>query len=327
MGMNGASSQSGGVNIPDLSRVAFFDGERLAAGDLNAAATVQRELRWLHNRSLHSWGIALGFAATGDKGAQQVTVSPGYGVDCLGREVILTETLTKMVPARSDNGQGKPVVYYLVAAYPDDNALVVLQEREGECGTAGAVRLQERANVYWKAQGEQTLLAGFELVLAQAQVQNCQLAAPLSVDQRRSARPSQQPFVAAGATDAGGTAWRVLTARSSAGLDVTIGLQTTVDTTAARFSTPPVYQAMLAGNRYMRGPTIGNSAVYLLDGSTSVSASSRNSFVFSVLMPRDLVSATPTIAINPGGLFDEATTTLLQLAGDNWWVEWVGMEG
>jgi hypothetical protein len=229
--MNGA----GGVNFPDLSRVAFFDGERLAAGDLNAAATVQRELRWLHNRSLHSWGIALGFAVTGDKGAQQVTVSPGYGVDSLGREVVLTEALTKVVPSRSDNGQGKPVTYYLVAAYPDDSSLEVLEAREGECGVAGAVRLRERAAVYWKAQGEQTLLTGFELVLAQAQVQNCRLAAPLSVDQRRSARPSQQPFVAAGATDAGNTAWRTLFAASTPGVNAVIGLQTTVDTSAARF--------------------------------------------------------------------------------------------
>jgi hypothetical protein len=320
--MNGVS-----IEIPDLSRVVFFDGERLEASDLNAASTLQRELRWLHNRSLHSWGIALGFAVSGDKGAQQVTVSPGYGVDSLGREVILTEPITKVVPSRSDNGQGRPVIYYLVAAYPNDTDLVVLEERAGECGTGGAVRLRERASVYWKAQGEQTLQTGFELVLAQAQVLNCQLAAPLSIEQRRSARPSPQPFVAAGATDAGGTAWRTLTARNAGGTDVVIGLQTTVDTSAARFSTPPVYQAMLAGNRYMRGPTIGNTPVYLIDGSTSVSASARNSFVFDVLMPRDLTGATPTMVVNPGGLFGGAATTLLTLASQNWWVEWVGMEG
>ena len=98
--MNGTGSSPFGITIPDLSRVAFFDGERLDAGDLNAASSLQRELRWLHNRSLHSWGIALGFAVSGDKGAQQITVGPGYGVDCLGREVILTETLARVVMLR-----------------------------------------------------------------------------------------------------------------------------------------------------------------------------------------------------------------------------------
>src|SRR5262249_23658315 len=151
-----------------LSRVAFFEGERLAAADLNAAATVQRELRWLHNRSLHSWGIALGFAVTGGTGDQQVMVGPGYGVDGVGREVILTESITIVVPSTADDGHGQPVTYFLLTKYPDESTLPVLEERQGECGTSGPVRLQERADIYWKKQGTQ-LLTGFELVLAQAQ--------------------------------------------------------------------------------------------------------------------------------------------------------------
>ncbi|HEY1294116.1 MAG TPA: hypothetical protein VGJ60_13650 [Chloroflexota bacterium] len=317
--------------FPDLSRVAFFDGERLAAADLNAAATVQRELRWLHNRSLHSWGIALGFAVSGATGDQQVVIGPGYGVDCLGREVILTESITRVVPSRADNGQGKPVTYFLVAAYPGDSALPVLEERQGECGTAGPVRLQERANIYWKAQGEPALLTGFELVLAQAQVLNCQLASPLAVDQRRSARPAQQPFIASGATDVGGTAWQLM--KGTVGTEVIMGLQVQVDTTQARFSTAPVYQATLSGTRYIRNQPVGNFPVYLIDGSCFVSDSARNTFMFNVLMPRDLTgfapgtATTPPLTINPGPIFDADGATLLELATNNWWVEWVGVEG
>jgi hypothetical protein len=327
--MNGVSGQSTTtVSIPDLSRVAFFDGERLAAVDLNEAASVQRELRWLHNRSLHSWGIALGFAISGAKGDQHVQVGPGYAVDCLGREIILTETLTKVVPARADNGQGKPVTYFLVASYPDDNALTVLEERQGECGTSGAVRLRERASIYWKAQVEQPLQTGFELVLAQAQVQNCQLAAAVSVDQRRSARPPQQPFVAAGATPAGGTTWQTLIAKGAVGADVIIGLHTEVDTTEARFSSAPVYQAVLAGSRYIRGTPLPQTSIYMLDGTTSISAATRNRFTFNVLMPHDLLTFTDLV-VNPAPLFqgEGSPDTLLKLGSDNWWVEWVGMEG
>jgi hypothetical protein len=224
------------------------------------------------------------------------------------------------------------VTYFLVAAYPDDRSLPVLEERQGECGTAGPVRLQEQANVYWKAQGEQPISTGVELVLAQAQVQNCQLAAQLGVDQRRSARPPQHPFMGAGATDAGGTSWQLMTAQNN-GVQVIIGLQTTVDTTAARFSTAPVYQAKLAGNRYMRGVTVGNATVFLIDGSTFVSDSAHDSFVFNVLTPRDLTgfapatASMPALTLNPGGLFDNGAAVLLQLATQNWWVEWIGAEG
>ena len=60
-------SPSSANDIPELDRVVFFDHQRLTARDLNEAATVQRELRWLHNRSLHGWGIGLGFGVSGAK--------------------------------------------------------------------------------------------------------------------------------------------------------------------------------------------------------------------------------------------------------------------
>src|SRR5262245_49690929 len=100
--MPGSSIDAGGsIDIPNLSRVDFFDGQRLAAGDLNDAATVQRELRWLHNRSLHSWGIGLGFAISGAQGDRQVQIGPGYALDCFGREIILTEPIAKAVPTHA----------------------------------------------------------------------------------------------------------------------------------------------------------------------------------------------------------------------------------
>ncbi len=90
---------------------------------------------------------------------------------------------------------------------------------------------------------------------------------------------------------------------------------------------------MLAGNRYMRNVRVGNTTVFLIDGSTFVSDSTTHSFVFNVLLPRDLTgfapatATMPALSINPGGLFDNQAGLLLQLATQNWWVEWVGTEG
>ena len=50
------------LEVPDVQRVAFFPGQRLTAADLTALERRQRELRWLHNRSLHPWGVASGFS-------------------------------------------------------------------------------------------------------------------------------------------------------------------------------------------------------------------------------------------------------------------------
>src|SRR5918996_6138934 len=89
------------VDIPDIERVTFFTGQRLTEKDLAALQRANRELRWLHNRSLHSWGIGIGLAVAGERGDSAVTVEPGYGVDCLGREIILTERRGIPVPAVS----------------------------------------------------------------------------------------------------------------------------------------------------------------------------------------------------------------------------------
>ena len=326
----GNGNEQGRIGAPaiaDLSRVAFFDGQRLAADDLNGAATVQRELRWLHNRSLHTWGIGLGFAVTGAAGDRQVSVSPGYAIDCLGREIILTESMMKAVPARADNGEGGPVVYYLVAAYPDDSMLTVLERRRGECGTDGAVRLREQAAIYWKASGEQTVELGHEIVLAQASVQNCQLAGPLSLAQRRSARPPRQPYVSAGSTTPGGTVWQPWTVSNDGGERV-VGLTTSVDTTGARFGSTPDYQAQLRGQRFFEDQSGPVDGPFLLDGLTFLSEPTATGFVFSVILPRTLSidSHGGSLPVNAGGLLDNPKV-LTDLVQKHWSVVWVGVEG
>ena len=49
------------AGIPELDRVRFFDGQRLAADDLSDWQQRVRELRWLHQRAMHSWGIAIDY--------------------------------------------------------------------------------------------------------------------------------------------------------------------------------------------------------------------------------------------------------------------------
>lgn len=319
MNGNSTTTPKGQADIPDLSRVTFFDGQRLVAGDLNDAATVQRELRWLHNRSLHAWGIGLGFAVSGAKDDRQVQVGPGYAIDCRGREIILTETISKAVPARSDKA-----IFYLVAAYPDDTKLAVLERRQGECQSDGAVRLQERAAIYWKAQGEQTVENGVEIVLAQATVENCQLAAPLSLEQRRSARSSQQPFVAAGSTSPSQTSWSLWTTLPN-GTGEVLGLQAEISTAEARFGAVPEYQAQLRGQRFIGEGQAGPHPAFVLEGMSFVSAPGRTAFTFQVLMPTDLLIL-GSVPINPGWLFDPPEN-LLEVVKTRWSVVWVGVEG
>jgi hypothetical protein len=283
-------------------------------------------LRWLHNRSLHNWGIALGFAVQGTKGDRQVVISPGYALDCQGREIILTETVTKAVPARAGDSKGQPIIYYLVAAYPDDTRLLVLERRGGECDTDGAVRLQERAAIYWKGQGDGAVESGMEIVLAQAKVQNCALAAPLGTDQRRSARPTQQPMVAAGQSPVDSTPWEVWTLTSDPASQV-LGVRAKVETSEARFGATPTYQARIAGERIVRLTRTENGVTpCLLEGTAFTTDPDRQGFTMCVLMPRNL--PVEGLTLNPEWLFTGGGQDLLNAVRQaTWSVVWIGVEG
>src|SRR5207247_7598108 len=124
-----------------LERIQFFNGQRLFAGDLQTLEAFNREMRWLHNQSLHQPGVGSGFAVAGQIGDREVTISAGYALDSLGREIILTETHIEPIPPVADNGSGGSVFYLLTVSYPDDTALRSSETRSGICTQPGVVRM------------------------------------------------------------------------------------------------------------------------------------------------------------------------------------------
>jgi len=81
-----------------LERNRFFNGQRLFASDLQAVEEFNREMRWLHNQSLHQPGIGNGFTVSGQKGDRQVSIGAGYAIDARGREIVLTQAHLEPVP-------------------------------------------------------------------------------------------------------------------------------------------------------------------------------------------------------------------------------------
>jgi hypothetical protein len=298
-------------SIPQLERPAYFDGQQLGPDDLEAIHEYHRELRWLHNRTLHNWGIGVGFGVTGEKGAREVGIAPGYGVDCQGREVLLAEAETMAVPAVA--GATAPVTYYLTACYLDDADLPVSESRQGVCAGLGAVRRAERPRLRWQRPMDLNPTSryrrGLDLILATVEVQGCVLASDVSLADRRYALPETRPYIAAGATPEGGTGWSLLPGNT--------GVETLVDTSVAGFGRTPVYFANLLGTRAQA------SLNRILDGFGSVVDPSPTGFRFRVLMPRNLQLA-PYI-MNPAAAFTVALPATLRDTL-RWAVTWTGIE-
>lgn len=303
---------TGTADIPELERVTFSKGQRITDRDLAELQRTQRELRWLHNRALHAWGIGIGLGVIGERGDTAVTVEPGYGTDCQGREIILTQSRQISVPAVAAGPGGAESVYYLIAAYQSNDEQEVAERRPGMCLPEGTVRLSEQPLIAWRQADE--LLEGHELILAQAWIKNCQLTRPLSLAPRRFARPAQQPYIAAGQTGAETTVWEPW----GEGAD-SLGVLTHVDTSAARFTAIPTYIAHVAGDRYQ----VGDDGVeVLISGIATVTDATPSGFTLQV---RAHVERSNLIGDIPTAIILDLPTTVSERLG--WHVVWMGMEG
>jgi len=322
-----------------LERSQFFNGQRLFASDLQAVEEFNREMRWLHNQSLHQPGIGSGFAISGKKGDREVVMQPGYAIDAEGREIVLTETVTEPIPPVADDGFGGPVFFDLTVAYPDDRTLKPSETRDGVCAPRGTIRLRESPVFCWVRLGpppdrlpkdailNEAVQKGLRLRLARAQVLNCQLDRPLSLAQRRNAKPPEQPYVASGHAEK--LDWTL--PHGVSGLGFGLQIVAAVNTASAGFRTPPSYSAHVLGDREFKfklSPTMTVQRV--LDGFVSLMAPTESGFTFSLLIPDSLFTRVPESESDPDPRKDEAkfkTQLLEQIAAKQWRVDWIGVEG
>jgi hypothetical protein len=333
-------------------RIKFFNGQRLFASDLQDVEQFNREMRWLHNESLHQAGVASGYAVSGNQDDREVSIQPGYAMDSRGREIVLTMPEVLQVPPVANDGQGNPVYYDLTVSYPSDLLLKETETRDGICASRSAIRLREKPVFCWVelvstnnlfgadaiTEGRQAKLGpinkqveeGLRIRLARAEVLNCKLNQPLSVAQRRNAKPATQPFIWAGRTE-DNQDWKA--EAPDKGFAIDLSLQ--VDTSAAHFRTPPRYFANAIGPRSLELTLDGKKETMVLDGFERINALSqlaktdaglkdaddRKGFRFSLLIPEILINGTRKDKFS----LNKVADALILALGD-WYVEWMGIE-
>ncbi len=231
----------------DLERVRYWQGQLLRSQDFNDLHAVEAQRRWWHNRALHNaYGIhrdpdvASAFAATLSGDATFVTVTAGLAYDSFGRELILETdqnvTLLCDVPENED--------FVLLARYrcgvpqsqADDFAAVL-------CANRGPVR-PEFVELVWKRLASFAFTDGVPLIavrIAGRKATRVDLPFPLPITS-----PLARPHIASGSTAPGNTAWDLWT-YTVAGQQQVLGVQTTIDTSAAGFTDVPCYFAWLQG--------------------------------------------------------------------------------
>jgi hypothetical protein len=321
-----------------LERIQFFNGERLFASDLQALEAFDREMRWLHNQSLHQAGVGSGFQVVGNVGDRQVTISPGYAIDSCGREIILTETQVLQIPPVADNGSGGSVFFDLTVSYPDDTELKPSETRSGICLPTGVIRLREEPVFCWvrlsddptnhqpvDARLKDRIQKGLFLVLAQVEIFNCQLRQPVSTVPRRNALPSKQPHIACGVEMKPN--WQPVnigtgTPTGSGAIVVPFGTYMytgLVHTSAAAFQSTPFYTVRLIGDRIFPFTSGATLLSFVMDALVSIPPD-------ATLTPKGFTVQIFPVAtgINTSSVPSQSDITN---GVNQWTVGWMGVEG
>lgn len=229
------------MSLPDpieLERLRFEQGQQLRSQDFRDQIAIEAQLRWWHNRSLHNtFGIAEGFYVE-QKGASLV-VHPGLAYDCRGRELILQEPRALHLSDAFSEGVTKIILlarYRETSSYPKRAAL------SGVCGASCSL-FMESPEFIWKPAAQVALTDG--VPIAQVKDENGKLTLDEEFTLPRS-RALARPRIVTGSTIPGGTAWS-LWSTEVLNQQIQLGVQVSIDTTAAGFTQTPCYFAWLQG--------------------------------------------------------------------------------
>ena len=75
--------------MADIQRPNYFTSQFLVEKDFNEEQAYHREMRWQHNRALHTWGVVEGLVVRKITGNKEIAVSTGMAVNSKGREIVI----------------------------------------------------------------------------------------------------------------------------------------------------------------------------------------------------------------------------------------------
>jgi hypothetical protein len=117
-----------------MKRMNYFDHQFLRAKDFNDEQSYHQSRRYLHNRVLHTAGIAQGLQVrTADNRPSAVIVDSGIAIDILGREIVLANDKPLDLPNLTAGNS-----LYLYIEYAEQQT-----DQTNETGTTGFTRWTE----------------------------------------------------------------------------------------------------------------------------------------------------------------------------------------
>src|ERR1700751_3885034 len=97
--------------IVPIKRLKYFTHQFLREQDFEAEQNYHIAMRRLHNRAVHGWGIVEGLAVH-KKNEKEVTIDPGIAIDGQGREIVLTNHVSRDLSSFERNSHTYVTISY-----------------------------------------------------------------------------------------------------------------------------------------------------------------------------------------------------------------------
>jgi hypothetical protein len=192
------------IDPNELQRLRYRQDQTLRSVDFRDQAAMAAELRWWHNRAVHNaYGVLEGLRVTLQSGDQSITVTAGLAYDCYGRELLLTEDHTLILPGVLPLAPQQS--WLLVIRYQADAAAALDRSEAGVCPQTEQPLVAGHPELIWIAEGAFTIKTGVKLArLVYDEKGTVQLDNDFTP---AVVRPMARPRIATGATIPGGTTW------------------------------------------------------------------------------------------------------------------------
>jgi hypothetical protein len=281
----------------EIERFTYQEGQMMRAGDFLDVQRVADQRRWWHNRAVHNaYGIYQGFEASAIPASvgkpAVIEVSPGIAYDCFGRELFLEcaaiiQYLSKPLAA---GNRTLLIRYKTPVSRRESDAVAAVCCFSGGRSSSSDIEFvwvdaprtspQEGVPIFDPAEGRFT---------------------PLIAPPRR--RPFSRPRLGTGSTIPGNTSWQPWDFGGSQDVfserqlpsSIEIGVQTTIDTSAAGFTDMPQYFT------WLEGPIFNSQTLQFVPALLpSIANESLDSFTFRLILMQvdtgNIVEAAHTIA-------------------------------
>jgi hypothetical protein len=267
----------------EIERFTYLEGQMMRAGDFQDIQRVADQRRWWHNRAVHNaYGIYQGFEATasGSKPAV-IEVSPGLAYDCFGRELFLEcvaiiQYLSK--PLAAGNVRTLLIRYKTPVSRRESDAVAAVCCFSDGRSSSGDIEF------VWVDAPRTSPQEGVPIGMLRSADPAAGRFKRLITPPRR--RPFSRPRLGTGSTIPGNTSWQpwdfagpqyLLTEGPPPPIE--IGVQTTIDTSAAGFTDMPQYFA------WLEGPIFNSQTLQLVPALLpSIANESLDSFTFRLVL-------------------------------------------